>query len=124
MPKLNLIQCIFSSCIGPEDDPYRPCFECEGIQSRKVYGDAHFDNYLEYDFLTSRQSNESFQATRQSKRVVCGTENGNRRCRLRISRAIQLRGRSYARTQDFIQREQYLSEEDVELIIRYLFQSL
>ena len=108
------------SCNGPEDDEYRPCFECEGFSARKVYGD-HANNFIEYNY-TSRQSGENFQATQKSSRVMCklGLSGQHFDCKLRVSRGMQLRGRSYERAQEFVQREQYLSQEDIDLIFRYL----
>jgi len=115
-------RCLTPDCSGPEDDPYRPCFACEGAQARKVYG-ADYYNYIEYD-IYGRQANENFQATRQSKRVLCRAPapNSNERiCRLRVSRGMQLRSRSFARSQDFVQREQYLTEDDIDIIRYYLY---
>ena len=106
------------SCNGPGDDEYRPCFECEGFEARKAYGDQFFDP-IEHSH-TSRQDGNSFQVTRQSRRVICGIGmTGEQICRLRVSRAMQLRGRSYTRAQDFVQSEQYLTQEDIDLIFRY-----
>ena len=103
----------FFSCTGPDDDPFRPCFACEGFAARKVYG-SDYDYGVENNFI-SRQTGESFQSTRRSRRVVRGR---NGRARLRVDRAMQMRARTYARTQSFVQSEQYLSDEDVD-IIRY-----
>ena len=69
----------------------------------------------------SRQTGEVFQATSQNRRVVCSTgPNGGQRCRLRIDRAMQLRRVSYGRALQFIQSEQYLGDDDVN-IVRLLF---
>ena len=108
------------SCNGPEDDVYRPCFECEGFSARKVYGE-YAKNFIQYNY-TSRQSGENFQATQQSSRVICNLGVGGQRvdCKLRVSRGMQLRSQSYERTQEFVQSEQYLSQEDIDLIFRYL----
>ena len=58
-----------------------------------------------------------FQATAQNRRVICSTgELGGRRCRLRIDRAMQLRRVSYGRALQFIHSEQYLGDDDVNLI--------
>ena len=99
-------------CIDPEDDPYRPCFACEGFTARKVYG-RDYNNFAKIRFI-SRQSGEMFQTTRQSKRIVC--TNGRSNCRLRIDRAMQLRQRSYNDTLQFVQSEQYLTPEDTDII--------
>ena len=67
----------------------------------------------------NRQAGEVFQATSQSRRVVCGNgPDGRRRCRLRIDKSMQLRMVQYGRALQFIQSEQYLSDEDLELIRR------
>ena len=99
-------------CIDPDDDPYRPCFACEGFTARKVYG-KDYDNFSRTKFM-SRQSGEMFQTTRQSKRIVCS--NGRSNCKLRIDRAMQLRQRSYGDTLQFVQSEQYLTPEDTDII--------
>ena len=79
----------------------------------------HVYDYLNIHNEIDRQSGEMFQATRQSRRVICGTgPNGGRRCRLRIDRAMQFRRITYGRAIQFIQSEQYLSNDDVD-IIRY-----
>ena len=99
-------------CIDPEDDPYRPCFACEGFTARKVYG-RDYNNFSRIRFI-SRQSDEMFQTTRQSRRIVC--RNGRSNCKLRIDRAMQLRQRSYSDTLQFVQSEQYLTPEDTDII--------
>ena len=64
-----------------------------------------------------RQTGEVFQATSQNRRVVCATgQNGGQRCRLRIDRAMQMRGVSYGRALQFIQSEQYLGDDDVDIV--------
>ena len=59
-----------------------------------------------------------FQATQQSRRVICGTTaSGNgQNCRLRIDKAMQFRRVTYGRAIQFIQSEQYLSDEDMEFL--------
>ena len=105
-----------SSCSGPGDDPFRPCFECEDSSARIIYGKDYY-NDSERSFF-SRQTGESFQTTRQSKRIVC--RNGRANCNLRVDRGVQLRGRSYTRIQEFIQLEQYLTQEDLDILRFYL----
>ena len=84
----------------------------------------HRQKRYNYDFLNvydniDRQTGEMFQATSQSRRVICGMgPNGGQRCRLRIDRAMQFRRVSYGRAIQFIQSEQYLGNDDVD-IIRY-----
>ena len=71
-----------------------------------------------------RQSGESFRATRQSRRLICprGSRTNGIGCRIRASRAIQIRQLPYSRIQQFIQAEEYLSGDDIE-ILRF-FQTL
>ena len=116
-----ILHICFCSCNGPEDDIFKPCFQCEGFSARQVYGDEYSDA-IEYDFF-DRQSGERFQATRQSARVLC-RRGANGQCispRLRVNRGMQMRSRTYARALEFIHAEQYLSQEDVDLIFRFLF---
>ena len=85
-----------------------------------MYG-AYYKNYIEID-ITSRQTGESYEATRQSKRVICQRVNGIfTGCRLRVDRGVQLRSISYPRALTFIQSEQYLSQEDIDIIRFYFF---
>ena len=101
------------SCTSSSDDLYRSCFGCEN-ESRNTYY-AHqrqsFQGYID------RQTGEMYTATTQSRRVVCNQgPQGNRRCRLRISKAMQIRRRSYGRALQFVQSEQYLNDDDVDII--------
>ena len=108
----QLLICIFS-CTLPSDDPYRACFGCENDTTRSNQNQPRFHSHID------RQSGEVFQATSQNRRVICGKDPlGNMRCRLRIDRAMQLRRVSYGRALQFIQSEQYLGDDDVD-IIRY-----
>ena len=108
------------------DDPFQPCFQCENTaQERNFYkqgGHQYFYARNRYHYL-ERQSGERFEATSQSRRIICprGTTRGSR-CRIRVSRAIQFRRRSYPRTQRFVHAEEYISGDDLE-IIRF-FQTL
>ena len=105
--------CVFS-CDHPNDDLFRACFGCQEAERRYgPYPQDYYHNYID------RQTGEMFQATQQSRRVICGTgPAGRQRCRLRIDRAMQFRRVSYGRAIQFIQSEQYLSDEDLD-IIRY-----
>ena len=77
---------------------------------------AHVYNHYNY---IDRQTAEMFQATQQSRRVICGAgPNSTQRCRLRIDRAMQFRRVSYGRAVQFIQSEQYLGNDDVDIIRR------
>ena len=99
------------SCVMPEDDPFMACLGCDPVD------DYHIDS--KHHKNIDRQAGEVFQATGQSRRVICGRDpDGNMRCRLRIDRAMQLRRVKYGRALQFIQSEQYLSDDDVELIRR------
>ena len=74
---------------------------------------------LLYDYHNhiDRQTGEMFQATQQSRRVICSRgQNGAQRCRLRIDKAMQFRRVSYGRAVQFIQSEQYLKRDDVDII--------
>ena len=66
-----------------------------------------------------RQSGESFKVTNQSRRLIC--RRGARNCRLRVTRSIELRQRTYGRALQFVQSEQYLSLDDMDLIKYFLF---
>ena len=107
------METIFYSCTSSSDDLYRSCFGCEN-ESQNIYY-AHqrqsFHTYID------RQTGEMFQATTQSRRVLCNQgAQGNRRCRLRIDKAMQFRRVSYGRAVQFIQSEQYLTNDDVDII--------
>ena len=104
------------SCTGHEDDPFRPCFGCEGFVARQIFGSDYY-NDIERSFI-SRQTSENFETTKQSRRLIC--RNGRQKCRLRVSRGMQLRKRTYARAQEFIQSEQYLTEEDTNILRYYI----
>ena len=92
-------------CISAEDDPYKSCFGCDQSNFESFYN--HID----------RQTGEMFQSTSQSRRVICGAgTSGRRRCRLRIDKAMQFRRITYGRAIQFIQSEQYLSDEDMEFL--------
>ena len=107
------------SCTGEFDDPYRPCFGCEGFDARRAFGSDYY-NDIEINF-TSRQTNENYQATRQSKRVIC--RDGRSNCRLRVSRGVELRQKNYPRALEFVQSEQYLSQEDLDILRSFIYKS-
>ena len=90
--------------MGVEDDIYRPCFQCEDITSRSGVPDYAY-TYID------RQSGEAFQVTQPSRRVICrGPVAGRgRRCKLRISRAMQFRQTRYGSVLRFVQAERYLT---------------
>ena len=102
------------------DDPFRPCFECNNADPRSSFYTQQEHHYVvrkhRYYYI-KRQSREKFQATRQSRRIICrrGAREG-RLCRIRISRAIQFRRKTYRRAQNFLHAEEYLSFDDLEII--------
>ena len=108
------------------DDPFQPCFQCENAAQERNFYTQGGHQYLyarnRYNYL-ERQSGERFEATSQRRRIICprGATTGSR-CRIRVSRAIQFRRRSYSRTQGFVHAEEYISGDDLE-IIRF-FQTL
>ena len=110
-----------SRCTLPTDDPFTACFGCAreipvGIYNRPK---RNVDDYSYFNDNIERQTGEMFQGTAQSRRVICGIgPNGFQRCRLRIDKAVQFRRVTYDRAIQFIQSEQYLSDEDLD-IIRY-----
>ena len=100
------------SCAGPDDDPFMACLGCDE-SNYDHYGNPYLSNHID------RQTGEMFQATRQSRRVICSeNENGRQKCRLRIDKAMQFRRVSYGRAIKFIQSEQYLGDDDVDIIRR------
>ena len=112
----NVIICY--RCTDPRDDPYAACFGCENAAIRSESG-LYDEFYETFNNYIDRQGGERFQVTRQSRRLVCrGGATGARSCKLRIDRAMQLRQTNYARVQQFVQSEQYLSNDDVD-ILRY-----
>ena len=110
-----LILLAIFSCIDEQDDPFRPCFACEGFEARQVYGRDYYEP-IESNFI-SRQSGERFETTRQSRRLVC--RSGRANCRLRVDRAMQFRQRSYEQALQFVQSEQYLTPEDTDILRFY-----
>ena len=119
-----LLYIIFFSCNGVRDDPFVPCFGCDGSTPRSSFDRRDGFGYEDDSFqFTDRQTQETFRATRQSRRIICPRgERTSRRCRLRASRQIQIRNLTYLRAQRFVQAEQYLSSDDLQ-IIRF-FQTL
>ena len=108
------------------DDPYQPCFQCNNAAENSRF--HRWDEYRYFgksrnDYFLERQIGETFEATSQSRRIICPeSARDGRICRIRVSRAIQFRGRSYLRTRRFVHGEEYLGSDDLE-IIRF-FQTL
>ena len=117
---------IFYSCNEVSDDPFVPCFACDDSTPRSSFDRRNgvLSGYEDESFeFRDRQTSETFRATRQSRRLICPRgQRTSRRCRLRASRAIQIRNLTYLRAQRFVQAEQYLSSDDLQ-IIRF-FQTL
>ena len=106
-------------CIDPSDDPYRACFGCDTAAPRD---DSNFDDFIYDTFgdLIDRQSGERFMVTRQSRRLICRRSPfGGLSCKLRVDRAMQFRRATYARVQQFVQSEQYLSNDDIDFLIYF-----
>ena len=101
-------------CEGVFDDPFAPCFQCEDSLAR--------NGMPEYSFrYHDRQAREFFRATAISRRVICRRgPGGRRRCVLRASRKAQLRQVGYGKSIEFVHRENYLSPEDLDLILYYI----
>ena len=120
------------SCIDPRDDHLKACFGCENAASSRSsfyasssfqthydhYGTFYPNGYQDYYInLIDRQSGERFKATRQSRRIICRRDPaGVRRCKLRVDRSMQMRQITYGRAIKFIQSEEYLSDEDLNII--------
>ena len=81
---------------------------------RNGFQNGYEDGSFEF---TDRQSGETFKATRLNSRSIClrGTRR-SLRCRLRVSWAIQFRKLTDLRAQRFVQAEQYLIGDDVQII--------
>jgi hypothetical protein len=118
--------CSSASCNGVRDDPFVPCFGCDNATPRSSFDkrNGFKGGYQDEDYeFHDRQSGETFRATRQSRRIICPRgATSSRRCRLRASRVIQFRNLTYFRALSFVQSEQYLSSDDIQ-IIRF-FQTL
>ena len=109
---------LYYSCSNVNEDPFRACFGCDFRASAKSsydhYGYFYSNGYQDYNRYIERQTGETFQSTAQSRRVVCrGAVRANRNCKLRVDRAMQLRQTTYGRSTQFVQSEQYLSDDDI-----------
>lgn len=123
---------LYYSCVDEVDDIYTPCFGCDADSAfRKQdifqtnfdhYGNFYPYGYHDYPFSIDRQTGETFTATRQSRRTICsgnGGGGGGRRCRLRVDRKMEVRDRTYGQAFQFVQNEQYISDEDLDLLRRF-----
>ena len=126
LDKTNTNYSIHSSCVDAIDDIYTPCFGCDtdsSSRNRDIYqtsfnhnGKAHPNRHHDYPFWIKRQTGESFSATTQSQRVIRSNNGG---ARLRVDRKMEVRNRSYGETQRFVQNEEYLSDEDLDILRRF-----
>ena len=110
------------SCTDPVDDIFAPCFGCDnaahdGFQTQfDNFGNFYSNGYEDYETSNKRQSGESFQATRQSRRLICRKGASGNSCKLRINRLMQIRNVTYGRANQFLQNEEYLSQEDINIV--------
>ena len=104
----------YCRCDGPNDDPFRACFGCEENLKRSSF--FHDYTYHFYNGFIDRQTGERFRASRQSRRLICSNRIRRNSCRLRVDRAMELRSRTYMRALQFIQSEEYLSNDDLDLL--------
>ena len=109
----------FFSCDGPNDDPFKACFGCQQYFNNFYGNKTSYGNTYHQDYW-DRQTSEYFTATKQSRRLICQNRLDRRNCRIRIDRAMELRSETYMRVLRFIQSEEYLSEDDLD-IIRYYY---
>ena len=67
--------------------------------------------------MIDRQTGQRFKATRQSRRKICRRDPaGARRCKLRVDRLLEVRKITYGRAVQIIQSEEYLSDEDIDIL--------
>ena len=78
--------------------------------------------FQDYDDLIDRQAGEAFMVTRQSQRLICrrSGSGGRQSCKLRIDRMMEIRNQTYGTASQFLQDERYLSEEDLNILRKYL----
>ena len=113
----NILKCLpifIFRCRGNTDDTFRPCFECHTTDPRKSFGWGG-DNPA-WNILQQRYERDRFRATKRKSRIICSkTAKNGHSCRIRTSRAIEFRAVSYIRVLRFIQKEQYLTKEDIDI---------
>lgn len=106
--------CVDARCRGNNDDSFRPCFECHTTDPRKSFGWG--GNNPAWSILQQRYEGDRFRATKRKSRIICSkTAKSGHSCRIRTSRAIELRATSYIRVLQFIQKEQYLTKQDIDI---------
>ena len=106
----------YYSCTGPKDDPFTACFGCtSNIKDEENVFNADYNQ----DFGNiDRQVRERFRRTKRSRRVICSRL--RTKCKIRIDKSIELRRRSYMRALEFVQSEEYLDQEDLD-ILKFFF---
>ena len=100
----------------PCDEIFRACFGCEHSPAQSYYNsprNSYLFGYDSYGNYIDRQTGETYESTQQSRRVVC---RGGGRCNLRVDKAAQRRDLKYGKALNFANQEQYLSNEDLDLI--------
>ena len=103
---------MYYSCTGPNDDPFTACFGCtQNEKGEEKVLDYDYENQYEN---IDRQVRERFRRTKKSRRVICRRNRSN--CKIRINKSIELRDRSYMRALEFVQSEEYLDQEDVDIL--------
>ena len=108
------------SCDGPNDDPFKACFGCQQ-ESSNLNNFESLNNQTYHHAYWDRQTSELFTVTKQSRRLICQNRFDRKSCRIRVDRAMELRSKSYMRILGFIQSEEYLSEDDLDIIRYYHF---
>ena len=109
--------CSHYSCTGPKDDPFTACFGCaQNEKGKEKVLDTDYEN--QYGNI-DRQVRERFRRTKRSRRVICRRNRSN--CQIRIDKSIELRNRSYMRALEFVQSEEYLDQEDVDILLKFFF---
>ena len=108
------------SCDGPNDDPFKACFGCQQ-ESSNLNNFESLNNQTYHHAYWDRQTSELFTVTKQSRRLICKNRLDRKSCRIRVDRAMELRSKSYMRILGFIQSEEYLSEDDLNIIRYYHF---
>ena len=107
----------FSSCNGPNDDPFKANFGCDDRKKKQNNYDRNFNTFTND---IDRQTMEMYSATKQSRRLICPDRDDAKNCRIRVDKAAELRGLSYMRAVTFLQSEEYLDVNDLD-ILKYLF---
>ena len=106
----------FFRCRGYSDDPFRPCFEKHTTKPRRTFDSKVYNPSWSILEQIYNQNGERFRVTQPRSRIICNqSAKSGLSCRIRTSRAIEFRSFSYLRILRFIQKEQYLTKEDVDI---------